>query len=236
MRRLTEAWFEFKGIRCESMGVRIMAMPKRPTAAEKGDRQTVPGRSGFLWMSENGAREAIELNLDCTSTDGYDADKVAEWLSGDGLLIFSDEPDRAYHARVIDEYSRESLFLRFDAQKFTVRFACQPHRYLYPAADIVRLTEQGNIKNPATAESLPRIVINGSGDMTVSIGGYQIDVSGGSVIVDSDKMDCFDTDGITLANNRVAMDEFPVLRPGSNAISWSGAVKNVAIEGRWRYL
>ncbi len=236
MKRLTEAWFEFAGTRSDRMGVRLLAMPKRPHAAEKGELLTVPGRSGYLWMSEGGARETIDISAECESMDGYNADAVSAWLSGDGLLIFSDEPNRAYRARVIDEYTRESRFLHFDAQKFGVVFTCQPHRYLYPAADIIKFTAAGYATNPGTAASSPRIVITGSGDMTVNVGAYQIDISGGSIIVDSEMQDCFDTDGITLANNRVSMEEFPVLNPGANRISWSGGVTNVAIEGRWRYL
>ena len=236
MRRLTEAWFEFAGVRSDEIGVRLLAMPKRPQAAEKGERLMIPGRSGYLWMSEAGAREAVELRIECVSDDAYNADAVAEWLSGEGLLVFSDEPNRAYQARVVDEFARESRFLHFDAQRFTVPFLCQPHRYLYPAAASIKLTAKGSVSNPGTAESLPRIKIAGSGNLTVNIGAYQVDVSGGTVIIDSEKMDCFASDGITLANSRVSMDEFPRLAPGANNISWSGNVSSVTIDGRWRYL
>ena len=233
MNRLTEAWFEFNGIRCDEKHIRMMAMPKRPIAAHQGERLEIPGRDGFLWK-DNMARGAIEIAVECSTTDGYSADELATWLCGRGWLRFSDEPNRAYKAYVIEEFVRENTFLRFDRQRFTVQFSCQPHRYVYPSAEPSVLTTPDVIYNPGTADSLPRIKIEGSGDMTVYIGAYQIDVSGGSVIIDSEMMDCFNADGITLANSRVTMDEFPRLLPMGNAVSWNGSVTKVTIEGRWR--
>lgn len=236
MKQLTAAWFEFNDVRSDSRHVRLMAMPRRPIAAEQGEQIEIPGRDGYLWSERRDARRPIVIPVECTTTDGYSPQRTAAWLSGSGLLRFSDEPNRAYRARVIDEYVRESMFLRFDAQKFTVNFACQPHRYFYPEYSAERLYSPGVIANPGTADSLPRITIVGSGDMNVYIGGYLIDVSGGSVIVDSELMDCFGLDGVTLANGRVKMDEFPMLLPGGNAVSWSGNVSEIIIDGRWRDL
>ena len=41
--------------------------------------------------------------------------------------------------------------------------------------------------------------------------------------------------GTTLMNNHMSGD-FPVLKPGANAISWSGTVTKVIIQPRWRFL
>ncbi len=234
MKRLTEAWFEFGGVRCDEKHIRLMAMPKRPIPAHQGEKIEVPGRDGFLWKSNRSARSGMEIAVECSTLEGFSPDELAAWLRGDGLLRFSDEPDRAYRAHVIEEFVRESMFLRFDRQRFTVQFSCQPHRYIYPAADAETLTAPGVIENPGNTWSLPRITVEGSGDMTVYVGAYQIDISGGSVIVDSEMMDCFEPDGITLANHRVTMDEFPRLLPMGNAVSWTGDVTKVTVEGRWR--
>lgn len=236
MRRLTDAWFEFNGVRCGDKHVRLMAMPKRPIPAERGEAQETPGMDGDLWKSERGARLPIAVSVECETTDGWSADELAAWLQGSGLLRFSDEPDRAYRARVTAGFDRDNKYLSFDTQIFTVRFDCQPHRYLYPAAEPTVMNAAGTVYNPGTAKSLPRLTIEGTGDMTVWIGGQQIDVTGGSVIIDSELMDCFDADGMTLANRRVTLDEFPQMAVGANDVSWSGSVTRVTIEGRWRYL
>ena len=41
--------------------------------------------------------------------------------------------------------------------------------------------------------------------------------------------------GTTLMNDHMN-GEFPVLKPGANAISWTGAVTKVVVRPNWRYL
>lgn len=234
MKRLTEGWFEFGGVRCESMGVRMMDIPKRTLPAKQGRKLEIDGRSGYLWQRMRRAYKPIPINVECSTMDGFSADALGEWLAEGGLLRFSDEPDRVYRARVTDEFLRSSMFFGFDRQVFTIPFLCQPFRYIYPAAEPETLTGAKIISNPGTAYSEPRITIRGSGDMVVNIGEYMIGVTGAGVIVDSETMDCYELDGVTLANGRVTMDEYPMIPPGGAVISWAGGVTSVTIEGRWR--
>lgn len=237
MKRLTESWFEFNGVKSTSMGVILRAMPRRPIPAKRGRKVTVPGRSGSLWIGENDAYDPIEIPVKCESAAGYDSEKVAAWLKGrTGLLRFSDEPDRAYRAQCIASFARENKFLSFDTQLFTVEFDCQPHRYVYPAPAAVTLTSAGTITNAGAAESLPRIAITAAGDYAVTVNGYEIEITGGSAVIDSELEDCFDADGVTLANSRVTMSAFPCLTSGNNAVSWTGSVSSVTIERRSRSL
>lgn len=237
MKRLTEAWFEFDGVKSSDRGVILRAMPRRPLPAERGQRVTVPGRSGFIWISENGAYDAIKISAECESTAGYSPDTAATWLMGrSGLLRFSDEPDRAYRARCIASFARENKFLSFDTQIFTVEFDCQPYRYIYPAPPAVTLTAAGSITNEGTVESLPRIAVTAAGGCSVTVNGYEIEIAGGSTVIDSELEDCFEPDGVTLANSRVTMSAFPRLGSGANAISWTGSVSSISIERRSRSL
>ena len=227
----------FKGVLCEDMGVRLAHAPTREIPVLRGTRETVRGRSGSLWLPEgNDVYEDVGVVAECYTLDGASVDNVAAWLTSGGELIFSDEPNRAYRARIGDQISRSSLMTMFSMQRLPITFTCQPYRYLYPPAGPVELTAAGTVMNPGTAKSEPRITIEGAGDMTVYIGGQMISVTGGSVIVDSEKEDCFETDGVTMANGRVIMEEFPEMAPGTNAVSWTGDVTRVMIEGRWRYL
>ena len=234
MRRLTDAWFEFNGVRCDQRHVRLMDIPKRPIPAEQGEMIQIDGRSGFLWKSKRQARNPIVISVECSTLDGWTADELSGWLQGEGLLRFSDEPDWAYRARVCEEFARESMFFGFDRQVFTVPFNCQPHRYIYPAAAADVLTSPRVVDNLGTAYSRPRITIEGSGDMVVYVGGYEIRISGGGVIVDSELMECLELDGVMLANQRVQLDDFPQISPYGAYVSWEGSVSKVTIEGRWR--
>lgn len=236
MKRLTEAWFEFAGVRCNEIGIRLQSMPKRPVPAKQGQKIEIDGQNGFLWQGIQGAYNPIRIDVECTTTDVFSADVLAGWLAESGLLRFSDEPDRAYDARVIGEFMRESMHFGFDQEKFIIPFECQPLKYVYPAALPLTMTEPGIVNNYGTAFSAPKITIEGTGNIQLIIGDKNIDVTGGGVIIDSDLEDCFEPDGLALANNRVTLEEFPRLQPGKTAISWTGDVNRVIVDGRWRFL
>ena len=58
------------------------------------------------------------------------------------------------------------------------------------------------------------------------------DISG-IIVIDSALQEAYK--GTTLMNDHMSGD-FPVLKPGQNAISWSGTVTRIIISPRWRYL
>ena len=100
------------------------------------------------------------------------------------------------------------------------------------------MTEAGTIVNPATAASCPKITIEGSGDFSVAVGGCLMDFEGisGGIVVDSELQECLSLDGAQLLNSQAAMEDFPLLQPGGNAVSWTGDVTRVTRSPRWRYI
>lgn len=240
MIRITDAWFEFKGKRSDDMGIRLRQMPARGMPAERGKYEELPGRSGALWFSEDGYG-TVDVRIECDVPDGH-MDSIAAWLTGSGLLRFSDEPNRAYEARIIRSFSRSNPFPRFTLQRFTVVFSCQPFRLLYPAADDIVVTASGTtLDMVGTAPAAPRVAIYGSGDFMVAIGRQAMfftDISSG-VIVDSALMDALTLDGGGLLNNNVSGDFF-TLDPGyPTTVSWTldsgAALSKIIITPRWRY-
>ena len=233
MQRLGEAWFAYNGKQCAQMGLRLLRMPVRRAAERLGERAQALGRDGYLWM-DGGAYAPVEIEAECMTADGADLRAAREWLmsAGEAELLFSDEPDRAYLARAA-AFEAENELDCYERKRVAVRFICQPHRYLYPAAADIVLTAGGTVVNPGTATSEPRISVEATGDFILYVNGTAIE-AGASVIVDSLLRDCLETDGVTLANGRVIMADFPVLSPGQNAVSWTGAVTKVTITPRWR--
>lgn len=236
MRMLTEAWFEFSGIKSGDIGLRLMKMPRRYTPAKRGVYEEVPGRDGYMWLPED-AYMPVDITVECQTLDDYSMDDINAWLIGRGesWLRFSDEPGRAYKAQVIDAANAENRFLRFDRKVLSIPFRCQPHRYEYPESAAVTVVDN-YVDNPGTADSLPRIVVTASGDWSIAINGELIEVTGGSVIIDSELRDCLSIDGAELANSRVTLSNFPKLSPGANLISWTGSVSNVSVLRRVRYI
>ncbi|MBQ9263272.1 MAG: hypothetical protein IJ189_03570 [Clostridia bacterium] len=54
----------------------------------------------------------------------------------------------------------------------------------------------------------------------------------GSIVLDSVLQEAYQ--GTTLMNDRMN-GEFPELKPGANAISWTGAVTKVVVRPNWRF-
>jgi phage-related protein len=55
----------------------------------------------------------------------------------------------------------------------------------------------------------------------------------GSIVIDSVLQEAYQ--GTMLMNDHMN-GEFPVLKPGANAISWTGAVTKIVIQPNWRML
>ena len=243
--RLKEAWFEFKGIRSDEMGVFLRQMPTRGVAAPKYTRKSVTGRDGTVKVSGGDYTDStVQLEMDVIDETKLPA--VLGWLTGSGDLRFSDEPGMVYtNASVEKDFQRKSIIPRATAQRFTVKWTCDPFRKAYPDPEPIVITESNTqIDNPGTAEALPRIEIVGSGDFTLTIGMYTMFFSGvdGGIIIDSELMDAFTADGTLLANDKTD-GEFLRIRPGMSTVSWitggedsNGSVESVTIKPRWRYL
>ena len=58
----------------------------------------------------------------------FDIDEVIDYFNGEGDIVFSNEPDKFYKVKVIDQIDYERL-VRF--RTATVRFRTQPFKYLY---------------------------------------------------------------------------------------------------------
>lgn len=240
MKRLTEAWFRFKGIDSRDMGIMLKSMPVRYIPGRNITRKHAAGVDGNYAYGDGSYNDA-RVQLECDLRDESKLADVLAWLTGDGELIFSDEPDLAYDASIEKEYSRASITARLTGQRFTVTWTCKPFRRMVPAPGKFPLTAAGTITNPGTVYSLPKITIVGSGDFSLSINTQTMfftDISGG-VVLDCELQDAFVLDESTLCNDNVS-GAFFRLEPGANMIGWvleDGAdIESVTIEPRWRCL
>ena len=120
-----------------------------------------------------------------------------------------------------------------------IRFFCGPWRYLEPPAPDAALRAPGSVWNGGDVTE-PRITVAATGDLSLTVNGTRIDVTapegGGEsgLVLDTMTADCLEADGETFAGGRVVMEEFPVLKHGSNEVTWTGDVREVRIERRIR--
>ncbi|MEI2313663.1 phage tail domain-containing protein [Bacillus nitratireducens] len=222
------------GIDTELASDYLMCMVDRPvipTAKQKVEHIEVSGRHGSL--TKKGAFEDVPLKIKFNLLEEENIKplirRIKAWFMDGKILYFTD--DEVYRkiksveigdiANEIEEYG-----------EFEVEFTLDPFEYVDTAP--VVLTKPESILNPGTIESEPKLMIYGSGDVTVTINDVSFRIKGVaySVIIDSELLEAYA--GTTSMNSKM-IGEFPLFKPGINTISWSESVTKIIVEPRWRY-
>lgn len=173
-----------------------------------------------------------------------DADKIDDVISffdSSGEVIFSNEPDKYYRYQIFNQIDFAQLL---EIRTADVVFHVQPFKYSATEPDIeesfggadpktLSVTNSGNI------DAKPKITITGSGTIDLSLNGNQIfsiDMSGISTIsIDAETMEA--TGGGVLRNRLVTGDyDAFVLQPGSNTLTWTGSITDIALTRYSRWL
>lgn len=168
---------------------------------------------------------------------GADLDKVLEFFTGNGEVVFSNEPERYYIARIIKNIDYTRL-LRFRVA--TVTFRVQPFKYNRVEVARQATTDRASmiVENIGNYFSKPLIAITGSGTVVLSVNGnkictYTFPSGENMVLLDSEKQDAYLNNTL---KNRNMVGEFPVFAKGNNTVSWSGTVTSVQITKYSRWL
>lgn len=216
-------------------GILVEKRPPIPKPQRNIDYIEVPGRSGSLKVDDATHKDII-IPIQCAFKDenvSNKADVIKAWLnSGEGALILGNQADKYYVAHVSDQFDISQELKVFG--QFLVNFRCKPFKYAIPNIPVT-LVSSGNVTNPGTANSEPIIVVNGSGNITLTINGVNVVLTSvdGSITIDSVLKDAYKN---TVLQNSKMLGDFPVLVPGDNAISWTGTVTSVEVTPNWRWI
>jgi len=121
--------FTFNTIHSSEMGVVFRSVDRTLLPAKRVIRYTIPGKSGTYDIEDGYENRDIACELSFIGTNNNypglrsKARAVAGWLSGEGLLVFDDEPNRAYAAKVVEGVSIEQIATM---GRCGVTFSCAP--------------------------------------------------------------------------------------------------------------
>jgi predicted phage tail component-like protein len=227
---MTEPYFIFKNINSLDYGIVIDEdwLPPIEKAEDDIEYIEVPGRDGVLTVN-NGRKKPIYKTIHCVLNNHEYKDIVKKWLTGEGELIISNEPDVFYKSRVYGPVQFEYSFVA--TSEFEINFICQPWAYLLTGKNKIIINSQDTIINNPGEIAKPLIKIYGNGPVDLILNNkihkfYDIDEY---AIVDSELMEAYkDTSFIRYYG------DFPELQPGENIISWTGNVTKIEITPRWR--
>ena len=150
-------------------------------------------------------------------------------------MTFATRPSGWYEARIANQISFERILRGKPHRSFAVNFRCKPFWYQANVQPIILTTSTQFITNPGSVYAEPVITVYGEGDITLMVGMNIVELTDvdGSITLDTPLMEAYS--GATGQNGRMT-GEFPILKPGANAISWTGDVTKVVVEPNWRFL
>lgn len=216
-------------------GLLVQELPPITKPKMRASIEEIDGKDGDV-ITELGYA-AYDKSVKIGLFGDYDIDAVIEFFNTAGTVIFSNEPDKFYYFRTLDEIDFERL-IRF--RTATVKLHVQPFKY---SAIDGALTVPGNaenltVTNQGNTNARPTIEIKGSGLITISLNGTAIlKISmpdSGDITINSEQLEAYNDSGYQ--NRRVIGDYSKfILNHGKNVIAWDGNVEEISVSkySRW---
>jgi phage-related protein len=236
-------YLTFNGVDSTAYGVYISGQGTFSAPQKEVNFINVPGRNGDLIGKSDKFRN-LELTYPAFIYTNFknnirDFRNFLNSINGYAVLRDTYHTDEFRLAAYVSEFEPE-VVTKNDAGSFDIVFNCKPQRFL--DSGTVQTTYTANsftINNPTLFNAKPKIeaVIANSGTYgQIVIGGetITINVVNTTVVIDSEMQDCYN--GTTSYNDAVVFSDnnFPVLKPGANAITKTSNVTLKITPNWWR--
>ena len=196
----------------------------------------IPGRNGDI-IQDNGCYKNVErtyeVSFDAPNEDfATYANVVSAWLhSTTGYARLEDSYEPNYYR--VATYQESNIFenLYNKAGTATIVFECKPQRFLKTGDNTITIQNSLTIMNPTGFEAYPLFKVTGtSGVLTVNGNSITFSSIDGFVMLDCELQDAYKEN---INKNSTISGTFPVLKPGSNTIRWTGGISSVTMKPRW---
>ena len=196
----------------------------------------IPGRNGDI-IQDNGCYKNVErtyeVSFDVPNEDfATYANAVSAWLhSTTGYARLEDSYEPNYYRMAV--YQESNIFenLYNQAGTATIVFECKPQRFLKTGDNTITIQNSLTIMNPTGFEAYPLFKVTGtSGVLTVNGNSITFSSIDDFVMLDCELQDAYKEN---INKNSTISGTFPVLKTGSNTISWTGDISSVTMKPRW---
>lgn len=220
-------------------GLLIQSLPPISKPKIRTQVEEIDGRDGDI-VTKLGY-SAYDKSISIGLYGNYDVDEVINYFDSEGIIVFSNEPDKYYKYQILEQIDFERL-IRYKTA--TVTLHIQPFKYsLSDTKRTFNITNETSIqvRNNGNIYSKPVITIYGSGTINLSLNNEQlfvIDLSNDSQItLDIENMNAFNQETGVLKNRLVIgnYDNFK-LNVGNNIISWTGTITKIEIKNYTRFI
>ena len=219
----------------KTLGFALVGRPNIPSANKRYESTEVEGRDGSLtrFLGYEDLKFSLNFNILFQTDIKQKLREIKGVFATVGTLSFDDAPNFYYKIKQAQISETESVIKASGV--FSVEFIAEPYEYETSATGNYSV-KSFTIANKTTTTALPVIKIYGTGTVVLNINGRGITITGltSDITLDSELQEAYT--GLTTNMNSSMNGEFPVLKIGSNTITWTGTVTKVEIDPKWRWL
>ena len=232
-----QGFFIFNSESTADFGLVISEAPTFEKAGRKSSTFDIPGRNGSIIFQQDAWNNVTRSYKVWVAVDHADdlPDRInafTAWLNsvtGYQRLEDSFEPEVFRLAYFNGGANVSNELMQYG--ETTVSFTCRPERF-YKSGEQVQTLASGQIYNDTRFEAKPLIHLEGSGNITVTIGSKTIVAN----VTDYINIDCERMNAYRLPaenkNNKIT-GTFPTIASGTNTVTVSGSVTDATIVPRY---
>lgn len=231
----SEVWVYVDGWQSNTTADLIVAdlgldvFPKSRTTAEE-----ISGRDGFV-LQQRPSYEPYEREIVFVARTKKALHKLYGKLKQGQVYDFVVSTDPAYiRTGFVREIELEKL--NANATKATYQLVMQPYKTARHTATY-NLDSRQPVDNIGDADGLPKLYVEGTGEVTVTAAGQTLTLdlgTGSSLVVDCGAQEVYDAKTNSLANSKLKRGYFWAIPVGKTYITVSGNARG-KIEVNWRY-
>lgn len=222
-------------------GLLIQSLPPITKPLMRTKIEEIDGRDGDIITDLGYAAYDKEMSIGLFGD--YDISEVIDYFNSEGDVIFSNELDRVYKYKIINQIDYERLGI-FKTAK--VVFHVQPFKY--PSVDdslVINdgagITKSANLRNYGNIFAKPIIFIYGCPSaFTLTINGQTISITSpasNNLMIDLEKMNAYYLSNGNYANRVVtaSYDKIKLNAYADNTMTWTGTCTQLVIKNisRW---
>lgn len=220
--------FVFNNITSESLDIIVKKMPLVPRAERNIESISIVGRNGNFHV-DNKNYMSKSYTIDCIAKNKEKIDDICKTFVGTHKLKLSKYPNRFWNATIKNQIDFD-VYLNY-LNEFPLQFELDPIGYSDEEV-IEDINTSSSINVGGNVEVYPIITIIGTGNLTIN--GYPLQVLESNITIDCDLMQCFNEE--IAKNDKVILDEFPILNVGINDITLGEGISSVTIKYRQGWL
>ena len=217
-------------------GLLISTLPSISKPKIRTQTEEIDGRDGDIVtkLGYSAYDKEIEIGL----YGNYDTDEVIEYFNSEGTIVFSNEADKYYNYKILEQIDFNKL-IRFKTAK--VKLHVQPFKYPLQEQPIT-ISGETTVTNEGNIYARPTLNISGSGNVEVILNGQEIFAmdlgeDATNITIDTTKMEAYNPDTTALMNRQVTGDyNLFKIGTGNNTVSITGNVTSATISNYTRWL